>query len=621
MPASPPGCDGARAVPTEEKRRALFRRYLRRQGRRFSGVTWKEYVSVLRDDKDPAGYTREGIRCRKKRIIADYRWNDETGDLIFRRAGTIAVPEHRVYDIIKLEYEAVGKVNTKFHTRCVSPKYHNITVVDVRKWFDLQSGNLSSYPLPQQTNGHDSSGDGENGNELAVQAPSRPTFTSGGGIPVANRDRLPLSDSRAIHTLQEEFNNRRWSRTLGFSRYVDIISGLRAILDAATPASSYVQCNADEPAIQSTPYDSAELLCLTMQQAGVELDTSENFPRPIFIKHDTTATEDLQTIDDYLKDLNNYLSVNVQDLSRKRNQSSGVMWPTDKVISRFEGRSGQSNDQPPINVIDLARTKPNVVPNCFCSGNMRFLSRITHHGGRQLENLGSLSTKAEKWCLLAQACSGTMTRQDHCGLWTWVRVEQGKNLWFICNLSNGDREVFAEKGAAFVGGRWFYLWLEPGDILIMPPGTIHAVYTPVDTLCTGGNAWSQRHMGDSMRSISFEDAHPNVTNGDAFTQIPELLTEVSRRMDAGTTADFGGEEQVWMFNHYYKRYHLAPRQQVTTAATATRPTTSTQEHPKNRKHRHSAKDRPIQRPGRPLRSVRAGANPSSTERRILRQRK
>ncbi|KAH0541821.1 hypothetical protein FGG08_003704 [Glutinoglossum americanum] len=180
---------------------------------------------------------------------------------------------------------------------------------------------------------------------------------------------------------------------------------------------------------------------------------------------------------------------------------------------------------------------------------MQFLSQLKSHAGRQV---GSLS-KVEKWHLLGQKGSGSIAHQDHCGFWTWIKVEKGRNLWLICQLSNDDQEKFAKYGPTFTGGKWFYTWLEAGDILIMPPGTVHAVFTPVDTLCTGGNGWSKAHMGDTMRSIAFEKMHPRVTNDKPVPQLNGLLQEASRGMgDEDSDAEFGGEERKREFREYRK---------------------------------------------------------------------
>jgi hypothetical protein len=331
------------------------------------------------------------------------------------------------------------------------------------------------------------------------------------------------------------------------------MSGLHAILKKAKPANSYVEADKDQAKVCSASYDSADILCLSMEQATAELDTGVT-AKPIFIKRDTT-TRDLMTIEICLQDLADFETVTVQDLSRRRDEASGMQWPTDEVIARFQAGSKSPEELPPINLLDLDCTEPNAMPECFGSRNMQFLSKLKAHAGRPTENLNSLWAKVDKWRLLGQRGSGTMTHQDHCGFWTWVKVEEGKKLWLICRLSEDDRKSFARDGVAFTGGRWFYIWLEPGDILIMPPGTVHAVFTPIDTLCIGGNAWSQRRMGDSMRSIAFEDAYPNVTNDDEVVQLPDLLKEISRRVkSASRVIEFGGEEQIKRFDYYYEVY-------------------------------------------------------------------
>ena len=217
------GCDGGETVPNEDQCRAAFSRHLQSGGRRFSGTTWKEYVSVLRNGKDPAGYTREGIRSRKRRIIADYRWDDKSGNLVYRKTETVAAPEHQIYDIIKSEYERFGRVTTHLHTRCVSPKYHNITVTDVRKWLELQRIYLDSS---QQANERDTSGSGGRGNDLTLPTSSSPSRAGGDEALVANADRLPLSDGRAVQIIREDLKHRKRSEALASSRYMDVISGL-----------------------------------------------------------------------------------------------------------------------------------------------------------------------------------------------------------------------------------------------------------------------------------------------------------------------------------------------------------------------------------------------------------
>jgi hypothetical protein len=185
---------------------------------------------------------------------------------------------------------------------------------------------------------------------------------------------------------------------------------------------------------------------------------------------------------------------------------------------------------------------------------MQYLSTLRLHAGRPVEDPKSLMTKTGSWHLLAQGGSATTPHQDHCGFCTWVRVEEGKKLWLICKpLSNEDQATLANDGGGFIGGQWYYVWLEPGDLLVMPPGTVHAVFTPVNTLCTGGFAWSQLRMGSSMMSIAFESENPSVTNDDDAAELSLLLDETYRRMQSAlSVVEFGGEEEVEKFKTYYQ---------------------------------------------------------------------
>jgi hypothetical protein len=65
-------------------------------------------------------------------------------------------------------------------------------------------------------------------------------------------------------------------------------------------------------------------------------------------------------------------------------------------------------------------------------------------------------------------------------------------------------------------------------------------------------------MGDSMRSIVFETAYPNVTNDDPVGQLPDILDRVARHIDwvavnnPAALEAYGGRAQVELFRRYYK---------------------------------------------------------------------
>jgi hypothetical protein len=575
-----------------EEVRAAFEAYSRGTRRKFSGDTWTRYVEYLRDGKAPPGPT---ARALKAKIEKSYYWDRQRHKLIYKQGNLIAIHEDEIFDLIAAEYERLRFRGCFSLWRAVRDKYHGILQDDTKKFIAIcksldpraaaastpfiQNDRLDPRPITRFSDislfperghpvyeGYIAAGDRT---PLSLVNDDGFVWTDGDEVRVPNFDdyereyndpvdhhlgHLPNETEQWIEWLGR-MNDREWPQSLESSRYKDMIRGLYTILRTARPANAYVPGDEAQAGIFAS-YDSADILCLTMEEATDELENSEGPLRPIYITADATTTKDLGTIENCLKVMRQFLdTVTVQDLSRHRDQSSGVQWPTDDVVLRFQPYSKPPEDEPPISLLDIGIVGINGVPECLSTDDMIFLMKFrSTNGGRPLEPRHSFWSKIEKWRLLGQRGSGTMTHQDHCGFWTWIKVEEGKTLWMICQLDNDeDRALFAEEGTNFTGGQWFYLWLEPGRVLVMPPGTIHAVFTPVDTLCVGGNAWSQRHMGDSMHAIALETKHPKITNYDPEAQLPDLLARVAKHIDTSKNAveRFGGEEQITLFKQCY----------------------------------------------------------------------
>ncbi|KAI9854671.1 MAG: hypothetical protein M1813_000918 [Trichoglossum hirsutum] len=553
-----------------DEHREAFNAYLRENGtRNFTRDTWNLYVEYLRDGVDPAPKAGSNIPANKYSISKRYYWGGN--ELIYKAGDKITIREDRIFDTLAFEYARSSYTGRLNFWKEIQKKYHGITMndafrfVDEYKKFHMRSPIYSNNDI-EYTNGGD---DGASTGRFVVsedtdrrrlegvyhyEGASERGATPGYSLPATSEE-----TQQWIERLRQ-MKDRAWPKSLEKSRYRDIISGLCTILETARPATTYSEDIEGRAEFGSAPYDSADVLCLTMHQATIELERSEGAAKPIFIKRDPTTSKGLKTLSYYLDFMRDWAailkSVVVQDPSRRRDQTSGTTWPVDKVVSRFTTGSRPAEQQPPINLLDLDCLEANPTPECFATETMNYLPKlriVTH--GRSTEGFTRSWNKVEKWRLLAQGGSGSMTHCDHCGFWTWVKIDEGKKLWLLCKLSEEDWEDFAAHGIEFTGGQWSYIWLEPGDVLIMPPGTVHAVFTPVDTLCVGGNAWSQKRMGDTMRSIVFETAHPIVTNDDEVVQLLDLLEKTQQRMliapDEGYTEDFGGEEQIDMFDRYY----------------------------------------------------------------------
>jgi hypothetical protein len=552
-----------------EEHRAAFNAYMRENGtRNFTRDTWNLYVEFLRDGIDPAPKAGSNVPANKYSISKRYYWGGN--ELIYKSGDKITIREDRIFDTLAFEYARSSYTGRLNFWKEIQKKYHGITMTDAFRFVDdykkfhskvatsssndQDSGDDISPPRRVINNDH-ADGDTESSRIRHHDADSERGNLLGDEVPTASQE-----TQQWIEWLRQ-MRYRTWPKSLEHSRYKDIVNELHTIFETARPANAYFEEYDGQPAFGSVSYESADILCLSMQQATAELERSEGTAKPIFIRRDATTGKSLKTISYYLNFMRDWAAmlkvVAVQDPSRKHDQTSGTTWPVDKAIARFTAESKSSQQQPPINLLDLDCLETNPTPECFATETMNYLPklRVVAHG-RPTEDPAPFWNKVEKWRLLAQGGSGSMTHCDHCGFWTWVKVDEGKKLWLLCRLSEEDWKDFGERGLTFTGGQWSYVWLEPGDVLIMPPGTVHAVFTPVDTLCIGGNAWSQKRMGDTMRSIAFETSHPIVTNDEEVVQLSDLLEKTWQRMlvapEKGYTADFGGQVQIDKFAHYYK---------------------------------------------------------------------
>lgn len=139
---------------------------------------------------------------------------------------------------------------------------------------------------------------------------------------------------------------------------------------------------------------------------------------------------------------------------------------------------------------------------------------------------------------------------------TWIRIESGIKFWAIFHLKGGssDRIQLQHLSVRLADYNTHKEWilnhcdgeviaLHPGDMLsvlrhmfrssltfifqrILPPGIVHAVYTPVPSFCTGGHFYnySCMHLTELSRYVDAEVARTS-TNQDM-----EHALETLRRM-------------------------------------------------------------------------------------------
>ncbi|KAG2136434.1 hypothetical protein DEU56DRAFT_913013 [Suillus clintonianus] len=143
------------------------------------------------------------------------------------------------------------------------------------------------------------------------------------------------------------------------------------------------------------------------------------------------------------------------------------------------------------------------------------------------------------WALLHHAGFLTYPHHDAEGALTWAKMEVGVKFWVVFRPKDrhDDRQHLRDMAMNLANmtenGPWIrqncdaeVVTLYPGDIIIMPPAQVHAVYTPVASLATGGHFYHYgcMHLTEISRYL-------DVSSGDCLTnQILHNALETLRRM-------------------------------------------------------------------------------------------
>ncbi|KAK8009597.1 cytochrome P450 97B3 [Apiospora arundinis] len=187
----------------------------------------------------------------------------------------------------------------------------------------------------------------------------------------------------------------------------------------------------------------------------------------------------------------------------------------------------------PINLLDLDSNDDNPVPACLAGlldlGLYNDLARkggYSGGGGLGRTNRGAALKVSTSFKICGQAGVFSEPHGDHLGKITSVLDQQGDKLWPVFSSMVEDASVkwFAQNSPLNPNpptaedhdklGIWIPIFLEPGSLLIQPPGTIHAPYSLTDVYCTGTMHIDTRGLLTSIQQALVELDHPEVTNDD-----------------------------------------------------------------------------------------------------------
>ena len=128
---------------------------------------------------------------------------------------------------------------------------------------------------------------------------------------------------------------------------------------------------------------------------------------------------------------------------------------------------------------------------------------------------GVKSSHEDQFVLLSQFSSFSGVHMDAKGLGTYVCVSTGMKLWFVVPSSTNNLEA-RKKYGEFESIKHYTevtcVLLRPGDLFLMKPGTLHAVYTPCDSKVIGGHFLHPRFLMESLKMAQMSQETKHLTN-------------------------------------------------------------------------------------------------------------
>lgn len=163
--------------------------------------------------------------------------------------------------------------------------------------------------------------------------------------------------------------------------------------------------------------------------------------------------------------------------------------------------------------------------------DFRLMQRVVGHG--TIEQRGDLSRDSRdasislSFTILGKMGCFSMPHRDHHGKITVITTFQGQKLWPVCI----DDDFFAnddENDDENDVGRWTAIYLDRGDVLIQPGGTVHAPFSLSNVLCGGSHHIPSQCLLASMKQSIAELDEPATTNDDPEADYVDCAYNIAR---------------------------------------------------------------------------------------------
>ena len=240
--------------------------------------------------------------------------------------------------------------------------------------------------------------------------------------------------------------------------------------------------------------------------------------------------------------------------------------PVSRLVDLLRCQSSAAQSENPPNVLNLPEITDAVSPSFLRIDRFRLLNLVMErcranfqqHIGKQVHLTAFDIGSCRKFNILGWPGAFSGPHVDSSGA-TWVRNLFGHKLWMFVPkpaMDPEDWERFAKDGDRWdPRGKGRGVILEPGDVFVMEPGLIHAVYTLGDTepcLMTGGMFFDQSDLMHSLENLFWVGKNQNATNEPIAYQLAQLISTVEELVERKPRRWFASSDDLLGFRQVIK---------------------------------------------------------------------
>lgn len=293
----------------------------------------------------------------------------------------------------------------------------------------------------------------------------------------------------------------------------------------------------------------ADVLYYSSEQFLVHAREGKIFQLPVVIK-EAFADQGFHTVDTFKTILLDSYGGKKLDVRNLYHAGTKPTY-TATLVRALDGKDNVRTGYNALNLRDIARPYR---PLFTMLPRYRLLETLTenvgNNSGKDVQSRPVDIASCISFNILGLAGAFSGAHLDSLG-GTWVRNLDGLKLWMITPRSGIDqilRELAIEGDSWDPRGQERMLILEPGDVLLMPPGVpvVHAVHSPQTSLMSGGMLWDSLSIVPTLKLVHHIAVNQQSTNEAIAYQLPEILDALEKLVKKDTTR-FQGLQQGALF--------------------------------------------------------------------------